>query len=143
MKTPTARYKKCIVCSAPCSEKIKRCKGCKGGRFCSSVCRDSHVATDVHQQLCQPIQQLEELERAKRVCSVRETSQVKLKHQLTRLVGEKPIVNCWLGGVESNALWDTGAQVSMVDTEWCVENCPEKKILSVDHSIAFDGMLRC
>ena len=69
-----------------------------------------------HQSLCPYIQQLEAIEKAKRIFSVRETSQVsgKIRRKLVSLVGEKPMVVCALEGEECEALWDTGAMVSMV-----------------------------
>ena len=139
-KPPTAIYEKCIVCKSPCSEGIIRCEECKGGRYCSAACRDIHITTDVHQRLFHSIQELEKLEKSKRVCSVREASQVKLKHQLIRLVGEKPLVNCKLSGSNTLALWDTGAQVSMVEKDWCQQNFPDEKIYSVEEFLEGDDL---
>ena len=34
--------------------------------------------------------------------------------QIVRLVGRKCIVTCSLKGLETDALWDTGAQVSII-----------------------------
>ena len=98
------------------------------------------MSTDAHQSYCQSIQLLEKHEKAKKVCSVRETSQVPIKHALIRLVGEKPIVNCFLGGKRSEALWDTGAQVCLVEKEWCEENFPEEKVLSVEEFLEGDEL---
>ena len=61
---------------------------------------------------------------------LREKTQVSLKRRLVSLVGEKPIVRCQLGGEDSDALWDTGAMVSMVNKTWLMENHPSMKIVS-------------
>ena len=40
------------------------------------------------------------------------------KQQVSKLVGERCLVNCWINNVKSRVLWDTGAQVSILSTEW-------------------------
>ena len=93
-------------------------------------CRDIHIVSKAHQDLCIPSQQLLEYEMDKRVCSVREAAQVSQHSELVGLVGEKAVVNCVLGGkVVTKALWDTGAMVSMVDKDWLALNFPEEKPL--------------
>ena len=91
--------------------KVKRCKNCKSGCYCSRVCRERHVPSGSHQNLCLNIQQLEAIEKAKRVFNVRETSQVNgnVRRRLVSLVGKKPMVECTLNGEEVEVLWDTGA----------------------------------
>ena len=114
----------CQSCLKLCKV-VKKCKKCQGGCYCSNECRSSHVSSKFHQDLCIPIQQLQEYELDKRVCSVRETVQVKKKNELIRLVGEKAVVNCVLGGVSESVLWDTGAMVSLVGKEWVESNFPK------------------
>ena len=63
----TVRYKRCIVCQKECSERIKRCKVCKSGRYCSHDCRARHEQD--HKEICGHIMQLEEIEAHKRVLS--------------------------------------------------------------------------
>ena len=79
--------------------------------------------------LCNAIQELEK--RKVRAFSVRETGQVMKNHKLVRLVGEKPILNCSLNGVDCEALWDTGAMVSMITADWVKANYPNEEILSI------------
>ena len=46
--------------------------------------------------------------------------------QVVRLVGRKCTVKCVLNGVEADALWDTGAQVSIISRSWlkrCLSGC--------------------
>ena len=46
--------------------------------------------------------------------------------QVVRLLGSKCIVKCLLNGLETDALWYTGAQVSMISHSWlkqCLPGC--------------------
>ena len=134
------KEKYCLFCWKKCPEKIKRCKKCKSGCYCSRECRDSHVKTEYHQNLCIPIQQLSEFEKDKRVCSVRETAQVQQKNKLIRLIGEKALVNCYLGGKASKALWDTGAMVSMIDQAWLNKHFPGVKMMDIAEFLEGDEL---
>ncbi len=42
----------------------------------------------------------------------------KKQEKTAELVGCKNLVHCNLGGVMTTVLWDSGSQVSMVDTDW-------------------------
>ena len=98
-----------------------------------------------HQSLCSHIQQLEAIEKAKRVFSVRETNQVsgKIRRKLVSLVGEKPMVACALEGLKCEALWDTGAMVSMVSKTWLKNNLPDLPISSVVDFLEGDQLHLC
>ena len=132
----------CQSCLKLCKV-VKKCKKCQGGCYCSNECRSSHVSSKFHQDLCIPIQQLQEYELDKRVCSVRETVQVKKKNELIRLVGEKAVVNCVLGGVSESVLWDTGAMVSLVGKEWVESNFPNTDVLAVSDFLEGDDLHLC
>ena len=85
---------KCLQCRKEC-KKIRRCKECKSGLYCSSKCRKEHK--EQHKELCTHITELEKLEQEKKVMSafsVREKNQVKLKvkNNLVKLIGEKPTI---------------------------------------------------
>jgi transposase InsO family protein len=72
---------------------------------------------------------LEKLEAGKLVFSVRQSPVRNTK--LIKLIGEKPMLHCSLNDNPTMALWDTGAQVSMVSKEWVNEKMPNSEILSV------------
>ena len=36
-------YKRCLGCRRECKRKLKRCKECKGGVYCSTKCRNDHT----------------------------------------------------------------------------------------------------
>ena len=52
----------------------------------------------------------------------------KLKRNLIRLVGERPLINCYLNGMKVEGLWDTGAMISLVDTDFVEKHFPDIKI---------------
>ena len=118
------------------------CETCRSGCYCSVACRDKHVPLNEHQILCISIQQLEEMQMDKRLVALplREKTQVPLKRRLVSLVGEKPIVHCKLGGENRDALWDTGAMVSMISKTWLAENYPSSKIESVEDFLEGDTL---
>ena len=132
--------RQCLSCGVRCV-KIKRCKDCKSGCYCSKLCRDTHVKSEDHRILCLSIQQLEELENSKRVCSVREPNQVPANNKLVGLIGEKPLIECVIGGkVVTRALWDTGAMVSMITKRWLAEHFPNEKLLAISEFLEGDDL---
>ena len=60
--------------------------------------------------------------------------------QVVRLVGRKCTVKCVLNGVETDALWDTGAQVSIISRgwlKWCLPGCD---IPDMTELLGMDGL---
>ncbi|KAI5106078.1 hypothetical protein C0J45_3775, partial [Silurus meridionalis] len=53
-------------------------------------------------------------------------NQLSTKHnaKLLNLIGEKCVVNCFLNGVPTQALWDTGSQVCLMNERWRKEHIP-------------------
>ena len=136
-------YKRCLVCRRECLRRIKRCKTCKGGLYCSKACRENHV--EDHKELCDNIMKLEEMEAQKRILStfsVREQNQVraKVKDRLIQLVGEKPVLNCQINGNDIDALWDTGSMIAMGEEDWVKEIAPEAKIMTVEEFLEGDSL---
>lgn len=98
-----------------------RCSFCKASRYCSQECQKEHWYA--HRKLCKAIHKLEEQQKAMHqgpqtknmfACHLTPRQQGKL----TKLVGEKCTVNCTIQGKETEALWDMGAQVSVVSKTW-------------------------
>ena len=93
--------------------------------------------------ICASIRQLEKLELAKlhKDYSVRENQMdVKSKRKFINLVGQKPMLDCFLGRKKFRVLWDTGSMVSVVDKAWLTQHFPQSKLLSVNDVLG-DGEL--
>ncbi len=149
VKPEQKKYKlmKCLSCEKILEQKMKRCTHCWSGCYCSRECKEAHA--EDHKEMCVYIQELEEMEKNKRVMSVRETNLVqrKLRNKLIKLVGERPMLDCHLGNTKlamyCKALWDTGAMVSMVSLSWLKDNIPEYELLSIKQFLEGDDMHLC
>ena len=136
---PTTTFSKshqCVNCQtvANAGPIFMQCSGCKVVRYCGRQCQREHWSR--HKRLCQAIQQLE-VERTSQV--VRGdgyvfTSQLTPTQQLTvaKLVSKKSRVLCSLSGVTVDALWDTGAQVSIVSKSWLRENLTSLELRKIN-----------
>ena len=51
---------------------------------------------------------------------------------VAKLVGEKCQIHCVIDGVETNALWDTGSQVSILPRGWLKKNCPSISVRDIE-----------
>ena len=134
---PKIEVKICCYCGNNC-KKIKRCISCDGGCYCSESCLKLHEPA--HKDICNMIQRLAAHELKKKVISVREIGQVKVKNKLVRLVGEKPVLRCSLNGVACNALWDTGSMVSIISSSWFRNQFPNVKIWKLSEFLEGDSL---
>lgn len=62
----------------------------------------------------------------------------KFKQSLARLIGDRCTVKCSLNGVSVGLLWDTGAQVSILSSEWLEQNLPDAEILPINELVQSD-----
>ena len=60
--------------------------------------------------------------------------------QVVRLLGSKCIVKCLLNGLETDALWYTGAQVSMISHSWLKQCLPGCNIRDIAGLLGIDGL---
>ena len=100
--------------------------------YCSKDCQKAHHAH--HSEYCSMIVDLKiiETEKLYKEKSVRQVQvDDKLKKKLVKLVGDKPMLSCQLGGKSLSVLWDTGSMVSLVDRKWIRKNFPHSRIYSV------------
>ena len=122
---------------------MKRCSQCHSTLYCSKNCQKDHRFH--HEVYCSAIETLEKVEREKlyRGYSVRQCQvDFRTKKRLIKLVGEKPVLNCVLGGKKVEVLWDTGSMVCLCDRDWLAENFPEAEVQSVSDFLEEDLEVR-
>ena len=100
-----------------------RCAACHIATFCSKGCQTG--LWKEHRPWCQALQQAEEhLEKSHKsvdINSIKGTVHeltAKSQQRLAKLVGEQCLVRVSMDSVKQEVLWDTGAQVSLVDMSW-------------------------
>ena len=81
--------------------------------------------------LMQCIAELEARKKAKVEAEVRRKDNIPVQNRLVKLVGSKPLIDCEIGGVKAQVLWDTGSQISTLGVDWVEENFPEAEIRPV------------
>ena len=127
----------CNNCGASEVDKsFKECPNCHAVRYCSTECQQSHWKT--HEVLCNAISYLRSLEtvapgRGDSVDKGMYVSHLTPKQHATvsKLMGKRCTVSCQLNSVDTMALWDTGAQVSIISKGWLTENLPEETIQAI------------
>ena len=123
---------------------VLRCAKCKMTHYCSKKCQKLHF--EHHNPYCTMIEGLKEVERQKIYgdLSVRQIQvNDKTRKKLIRLVGDKPVLRCRLGGKEVEVLWDTGSMVSLVDRRWIERNLPDAVIHPVADFLESDQKELC
>ena len=112
---------------------FQQCSKCKVVRYCSKACQHRHWGE--HKVLCKAISHL-----TGQVTAANGGNEgVYLSHMspkehttVVQLVGRKCMVNCELNGQETEALWDTGAQVSIISWDWVQNNLQECTVQPVE-----------
>ena len=132
-----------MICNQNLDGKIISCENCSCGKYCSISCLEKH---ENHAKYCSLICRVEKLENEKRMkqeifVNDSEKLPYKMKLQLVRLVGERPLVNIQLNGEEVRGLWDTGAMISMVNKNFLQEKFPGVKVHSISEFIGDDFLL--
>ena len=110
--------------------KFKRCSDCETVKYCSKKCQQAHWKD--HKSICCAIKELLRQNResmkhdsdAERVNYVSHLTP-KQRAKVARLIGNKCLISCILSGKQANALFDTGAQVSVALKPWLEANLPD------------------
>ena len=93
---------------------IWQCQGCKAVKYCNKWCQKQKQHWSEHKKLCCAIQDLSKAEENSNSGHFMSHLTPKQHSKIANLVGNHCTVNCQLGGKTAQALWDTGAQVSLV-----------------------------
>ena len=94
-----------------------KCSGCNLVRYCNKSCQKKHWYS--HKVICNAIRALSKMSSQSEKPSNFVTHLTpKQLSQIAKLVGNRCTINCQLIGVSIEALWDTGAQVSIISEQF-------------------------
>ena len=122
----TKESHECASCGKKqCGVTIQICSKCKTVCYCTKKCQKEHWKS--HQPLCDAIVGMtakETEEERQWFDKGQYISHLTPKQHDTvvNLVGNRCIVKCLMNDIPTTALWDTGAQVSIISHEWVKEN---------------------
>ena len=113
---------------------ILQCNGCKCVKYCNKVCQKKHWKE--HKVLCNALQTLsktsDENTKSNRFVSHLTPKQ---SEKFAKLVGKRCLINCCFNGKLVEALWDTGAQVSLISKRFLDTNFPNVNLRDVSELI--------
>ena len=101
---------KCRTCGA--DSNVKRCSRCKSVWYCSRKCQRVDFAG--HEQICRSVRELEDVEEEKSRSACENKIVGEAQSKVVSLIGGQCKVDCLLDGMQCDALWDTGGQLSIV-----------------------------
>ena len=107
---------------------LKFCGHCQTTMYCSQKCQKEHY--NDHRAVCKTINSAKTfLTEKKQNLHTKETIKghvyelsPKTQSKICKHVGDKCLVNVVMNHLEEQVLWDTGAQVSLVDEKWVTFN---------------------
>ena len=99
---------------------------------------DFTKASDETELLQACIAELQKLEDAKKFVDVRCKDNIPTQNRLVKLIGNKPIFDCSMNGVNTEALLDTGSMVSVSNSKWVQENFPDSEIRPISDFLESD-----
>ena len=96
---------------------IWTCSGCRVVKYCNKSCQTKHWHN--HKAICQAVQALSNVSDR----NIKHSNFVthltpKQSSLLAKLVGNRCTITCELNGTSVEALWDTGAQVSIISEQF-------------------------
>lgn len=119
---------------------LKQCSNCHSVHYCSQKCQRAHWIK--HKQLCSAIKYLSNQEKRDVSDSGMYVSHLTPNQhaKVAKLVGRRCMVQCVMNNVQTEALWDTGAQVSIVSKDWIAENLPTAESRQMDELLNDKGL---
>ena len=106
----------CTYCRKEGSKSdFKTCSNCESVQYCGSKCQQQHWNS--HKKICKAISELSFQEQKKMTDSNNFQTFLTPKHynKLVSLVGPRSVIQCYIEHKLQNILWDTGANVSLID----------------------------
>ena len=115
-------------------ETFQMCSSCFSVKYCSKRCQRLHW--NKHKTLCLSIKELLRQNSVSLAQFVDESSFVshltpKQTSKIAKLVGKRCLISCEMNGRQTEALFDTGAQVSIVSQCWLEKNLPKANLRNI------------
>ena len=105
----------CLNCYAQLENHF-RCSAHHSGIYCSKQCQTSDYPN--HKEICTAIQEVENYSNTMFLNNIKTSSQSHLspkeESKVVKLIGSKCLVNCSFNDISTEALLDSGAQVSAI-----------------------------
>ena len=112
----------------------QRCSQCQVVWYCSRRCQKEQWLN--HKNICQAIKELSQREDPEPTETAFVSHLTSMQHaKIVNLVGRKCTVQCLLNDVEVSALWDTGAQVSIMTQATLEEKLPGTAVKDISELI--------
>ena len=99
---------------------MMRCSSCEATHYCSKRCQKKGWIQ--HKKLCQGIQHLADKQLDAITKRVEVGSRTGRERRIAKLIGDRTMVSCQIEGVETEVLWDSGSQVSLINKKWLEES---------------------
>eukprot|EP00794_Sanderia_malayensis_P004301 gene4301-4870_t len=118
------------------TESLRKCSSCLAVRYCSKDCELKHWRE--HKIICEAINKLSTRRLKEQDISKDDVTMIPAHltpHQqasIVKLVGQKCAVNIKLDGLNTQGLWDTGTQVSVISKEHVMNSFPSKQIHKIE-----------
>ena len=107
-----------------------KCSGCNLVQYCNKSCQKKHWHS--HKVICNAAQTLSKISDKNVKPSTFVTHLTpKQSSQIAKLVGKRCTINCKLDGISTEALWDTGAQVSIISEQFLRRHFPGGKLRNI------------
>ena len=91
-------------------------------------CAADHSEASEYELLSACIAELQSRLDAGKVKDVRRKDNVPLQNRLVKLIGNKPLFDCKLDGIDTRVLWDTGSMISLINLLWLRTMFPAVKV---------------
>ena len=122
-------------------ETFQMCSSCFSLKYCSKRCQKLHWNN--HKTLCLSIKELLRQKSASYAQTIDESSFLshltpKQTSKIAKLVGKRCLISCKINGKETDALFDTSAQVSIVSQFWLESNLPKTKLQNISEILDKD-----
>lgn len=120
--------RQCAGCGSV-TDQLLQCANCEAAGYCSKECQ--RRSWEKHKTICRAVRGLTDAQRSviTNMCEV--SNRTGKRAAIAKLIGRKTEITCIINGMICDVLWDTGAQVSLVNCNWLRKNMPKCEVRPV------------